>query len=350
MPNPAAAPAATPARGAETGVLLPSSGVSRAQTSSNGSALGASSAMARDLVDACGRAVRAPAEVIEACVASLISGGHVMIEDVPGVGKTVLAKALARASGCSYSRVQCTADLLPADVTGVSVWDQQAGAFAFHAGPVFSNLVLVDEINRASPKTQSALLESMEERQVTVDGTTRDLPDPFMVVGTQNPVEYEGTFPLPQAQLDRFAMRVSIGYPSARDEAAMVRELAGRDPLDLVPRVGDEDALRAAQRALEDVHIDPSLADYVVDLVRRTRDDPRVELGASPRAALSLLRTGRARALVKGRDHVLPEDVRALAVMALAHRLLLTPDARARGANPVEIVEDALLGAEVPLG
>ncbi len=319
-------------------------------TSPNGSLVEAAAATANELVAACAAGVRAPAYVIEGCVASLIAGGHVMIEDVPGVGKTVLAKALARASGCSYSRVQCTADLLPADVTGVSVFDQSTRAFAFHPGPVFANLVLVDEINRASPKTQSALLESMEEQQVTVDGTTRTLPEPFMVIATQNPVEYEGTFPLPEAQLDRFALRVSIGYPSATDETLMIRELASRDALDMVPEVSDVAALRAAKAALDHVHVDPSLAAYVVELVRRTRDDARVDLGASPRAGLSLVRIARARAMLKGRDHVLPEDVRALASMGLSHRLLLTPDARARGAIASDVVDEALLEVEVPVG
>ncbi len=206
-------------------------------------ALEAAGRLASELVAACARAVRAPREVLEACVACLISGGHLMIEDAPGVGKTVLAKALARASGCSYARVQCTADLLPADVTGVTVWHQGDGTFRFHPGPVFANMVLVDEINRASPKTQSALLECMEERHVTVDGTTRPVPEPFMVIATQNPVEYEGTFPLPEAQLDRFALRVTLGYPSAADEASMILELSTHDALDEVPVVADERTL-----------------------------------------------------------------------------------------------------------
>jgi len=311
--------------------------------------LEAAAALATDLVEACARAVRAPAAVLEACVAALLSGGHVIIEDVPGVGKTVLAKALAQASGCAYSRVQCTADLLPADVTGVTVWHQGDGAFRFHPGPVFANLVLVDEINRASPKTQSALLESMEEGQVTVDGTTRPLPDPFMVIATQNPVEYEGTFPLPEAQLDRFALRLSLGYPSAHDEAAMLIDLASHEAVDDVPRVADDAAIRAAHAVLAAVEVRPALAEYVVDLVRATRSDPRVDLGASPRAGLSLLRTARARALLRGRDAALPEDVRALASPALAHRLLLTPDARARGTDPAEVVEDVLAATVVPL-
>ena len=210
--------------------------------------LAQASALAGALVDACARAVRAPRTSLQACVIALLSGGHVMIEDVPGVGKTVLAKSLARAAGCDYSRVQCTADLLPADVTGVTVWDQNAGTFLFRAGPVFANLVLVDEINRASPKTQSALLECMEEGQVTVDGETRTLPRPFMIIATQNPVEYEGTFPLPEAQLDRFAVRVRIGYPPPREEAAMILDLAAQDPVDLV-RAGRRRAARSSRRA-----------------------------------------------------------------------------------------------------
>ena len=312
-------------------------------------ALEAAGRLASELVAACARAVRAPREVLEACVACLISGGHLMIEDAPGVGKTVLAKALARASGCSYARVQCTADLLPADVTGVTVWHQGDGTFRFHPGPVFANMVLVDEINRASPKTQSALLECMEERHVTVDGTTRPVPEPFMVIATQNPVEYEGTFPLPEAQLDRFALRVTLGYPSAADEASMILELSTHDALAEVPVVADERTLIAAQSALAEVHVDPALADYVVGLVRATRSDPRADLGASPRAGLSLLRVARARALVQGRAYALPEDVKAMARMSLAHRLLLTPDARARAVDAGEVVEDALRSTPVPL-
>lgn len=315
----------------------------------DGGVIAAAAAMAADLVQACARAVRAPQGVIEACVGALLCGGHIIVEDVPGVGKTVLAKALAQASGCSYARVQCTSDLMPADVTGTAVWHQGEGVFRFHPGPVFANLVLVDEINRASPKTQSSLLEAMEEGQVTVDGTTRELPAPFLVIATQNPVEYEGTYPLPEAQLDRFSIRVSLGYPSHEEEAAMLLDLASHEAIDDVPRVADEASVIAAQRAVAAVHVDPALADYVVDLVRRTRSDPRVELGASPRAGLSLLRSARARALIHGRDSVLPKDVRALAPAALAHRILLTPDARARGVDVADVVEDAVLGTPVPM-
>lgn len=311
--------------------------------------LAQASALAGALVDACARAVRAPRASLEACVIALLSGGHVMIEDVPGVGKTVLAKSLARAAGCGYSRVQCTADLLPADVTGVTVWDQHAATFVFRPGPVFANLVLVDEINRASPKTQSALLESMEEGQVTVDGATRPLPRPFMIIATQNPVEYEGTFPLPEAQLDRFAVNVRIGYPPAREEAEMILDLAARDPVDLVEPVTGEDGILAARSAVERVHADPALAGYVVALAGATRGDPRAQLGASPRAGLALLRASKGLALLEGRGYALPDDVKALAGTVLSHRLILTPDARARGSREEEVVAAALDAVPVPL-
>ena len=305
--------------------------------------------LAGALVDACAGAVRAPRAAIENCVIALLSGGHVMIEDVPGVGKTVLGKSLARAAGCEFSRLQCTADLLPADVTGVTVWDQNAATFLFRPGPVFANVVLVDEINRASPKTQSALLECMEEGQVTVDGETRVLPQPFMIIATQNPVEYGGTFPLPEAQLDRFAVRVAIGYPAPEDEAGMLLDLAGRDALEGVVAVADDAGIVAARRVVERVHTDPALARYVVGLVGATRRDPRAELGASPRAGLALLRAAKARAVVDGRAYAVPEDVRALAQSVLGHRMILTPDARARGAQPGEVVADALASVPVPL-
>ena len=311
--------------------------------------LGPASALAAALSDACAHAVRAPRATIETCVIALLSGGHVMIEDVPGVGKTVLAKSLAQAAGCHYSRLQCTADLLPADVTGVTVWDQNAGAFVFRPGPVFANVILVDEINRASPKTQSALLECMEEGQVTVDGETRILPRPFMIIATQNPLEYEGTFPLPEAQLDRFAARVSIGYPAPGDEAAMLLDLAAHDPLERVNVVSDEGGIVAARAVVDRVHADPALADYVVALTSATRRDPRVALGASPRAGLALLRASKARALIDGRAYATPDDVRSLGRNVLAHRLILTPDARGRGATVEDVVADALESVPVPL-
>jgi MoxR-like ATPase len=311
--------------------------------------LGPASALASALADACAAAVRAPRAAIDTCVVALLSGGHVMIEDVPGVGKTVLAKSLAKAAGCGYSRLQCTADLLPSDVTGVTVWDQNAAEFLFRPGPVFANVVLVDEVNRASPKTQSALLECMEEGQVTVDGETRALPRPFLIVATQNPVEYEGTFPLPEAQLDRFLARIAIGYPPPAEEAAMLLDLSASDALERVPVVTDEAGVLSARAVVERVHADPALARYVVALVAATRGDGRAQLGASPRAGLALVRAAKARAVMGGRGFALPEDVRALASAVIAHRLILTPDARARGATPEEVVADALDAVPVPL-
>lgn len=300
------------------------------------------------LVDACARAVRAPRRTLDACVVALLSGGHVMIEDVPGVGKTVLAKSLARAAGCDFARLQCTADLLPSDVTGITVWDQSAGRFVFRPGPVFANVVLVDEVNRASPRTQSALLECMEEGQVTVDGDTRGLPRPFFVVATQNPVEYEGTFPLPEAQLDRFAVRVAVGYPPAHEEAALLLDGADDDPVSAVPVVGDAAAVVAARAAVGRVHVDPLLAAYVVALAEATRTDPRVRLGVSPRGSLALLRTARALALLDGRPMCLPDDVKALAPAVLTHRIMVTPEARARGVVAEDIVADLLGRVPVP--
>lgn len=304
--------------------------------------------VARDLTDACARAVRAPKSVLTAAVACLLSGGHLVIEDVPGVGKTVLARALARAAGCEFSRLQCTADLLPADVTGTNVWDQRESAFRFRRGPVFANLVLVDEINRASPKTQSALLECMEERQVTVDGATRALPAPFMVIATQNPVEHEGTFPLPEAQLDRFALRLSMGYPPASVEAEMLRDLADKDPVAEVPVVASPEEIEAASRQVADVHVAPELAEYVVGLLRATRADPRCALGASPRSGIGLIRAAKAMALIDARDYVVPDDIKDIAVMALAHRMVLGAEAEIRRTEASEIVVDALARTPVP--
>jgi MoxR-like ATPase len=299
-------------------------------------------------VDACARAVRAPDDVLGASVACLLSGGHLVIEDVPGVGKTVLARALAGAAGCDFSRLQCTADLLPADVTGTNVWDQREGTFRFRAGPVFANLILVDEINRASPKTQSALLECMEERQVTVDGTSHPLPSPFMVIATQNPIEHEGTFPLPEAQLDRFSLRLSMGYPSAAVEAQMLRELADKDPVAEVPVVASPIDIESASRQVARVHVAPELAEYVVGVLAATRADPRCALGASPRSGIGLIRTAKAIALIDGRDYVVPDDVKGIAVMALAHRIVLGTEAEIRSTEGAEIVIDALEATRVP--
>jgi MoxR-like ATPase len=265
--------------------------------------------------------------VVDDLVVSLLAEGHVLIEDLPGVGKTTLARALARSVDLEFARVQCTADLLPADVVGVNVFNQREDRFEFRPGPIFANVVLVDEINRASPKTQSGLLECMQERRVTVDVHTHELARPFVVLATQNPVEFEGTYPLPEAQVDRFTMRLSLGYPSAAGEADMLAAHEHGDRVAGLEPVADAPTLLASQDATIRVHASPALRQYVVSLLGRTRSDPRVELGASPRAGLMLLRAAKARALLQGRDHALPDDVQHLAEAVLAHRLVLTPEA-----------------------
>jgi len=271
------------------------------------------------------QAVRVPAQVTRELLVALLAGGHVLIEDYPGVGKTAFARALAASIEAEVARVQCTSDMLPADLVGVNVFNQRDGRFEFRPGPVFANIVLVDEINRASAKTQSGLLECMQERRVTVDGTTHELAQPFLVLATQNPVEYEGTYALPQAQLDRFMVRLSLGYPSAADEAAMLAEHAAGDRvLELAPVSTIEEVL-AAQASIARVHASESLRRYIVAVLEQTRRDRRTELGASPRAGLMLLRAAIVQAALQGRDHVLPDDVQALAPSVLAHRLLLAP-------------------------
>jgi MoxR-like ATPase len=271
------------------------------------------------------RAVKVRDEVVRDLLVALLGEGHVLIEDVPGIGKTILARALARSLDAEYSRIQCTADLLPADVMGTNIFLQQEGRFDFHPGPVFANVVLVDEINRASPKTQSGLLECMQERQVTIDKRAHELARPFLVIATQNPVEYEGTYPLPEAQLDRFMVRLSLGYPDKADEADMLEEQAGGDRvLELEPVTGVA-SLLAAQAVVHAVHASEPLRRYVVALTEVTRSDKRVTLGASPRAGLMLFRSAKALAALEGRDHVLPDDVQALASSVLPHRILLAP-------------------------
>jgi MoxR-like ATPase len=271
--------------------------------------------------------VEVKGEVVADLVIALLAEGHVLIEDLPGVGKTTLARSLARSLDLEFARVQCTADLLPADVVGVNVFNQREDRFEFRPGPIFANVVLVDEINRASPKTQSGLLECMQERRVTVDVYTHELARPFVVLATQNPVEFEGTYPLPEAQVDRFTMRLSLGYPSAAGEADMLAAHEHGDRVAGLEPVADAPSLLAAQDATLRVHASQALRQYVVALLGRTRSDPRVELGASPRAGLMLLRAARARALLQGRDHALPDDVQHLAEAVLSHRLVLTPEA-----------------------
>jgi MoxR-like ATPase len=286
------------------------------------------------------RAVKVRDEILEHVIVSLLAEGHILVEDYPGVGKTALARALSRSIDCQFARVQCTADLLPADIVGTNVYNQREARFEFRPGPIFANIVIVDEINRASPKTQSGLLECMQERQVTVDATSHELARPFLVFATQNPVEYEGTYPLPEAQVDRFMIRVSLGYPNAEDEAGM---LAGHEAHDRVldlEAVADRAEVVEAVEAAHLVHASRALRDYIVALTRHTRADGRVELGASPRAGLMLLRAAKARALIQGRDHALPDDVQALADTVLSHRLMLVPEAA--GVERSTIVADAI--------
>jgi MoxR-like ATPase len=276
------------------------------------------------LRDNISRAVKAPEGVVRELIVALLAEGHVLIEDAPGVGKTALARALARSLEAEYARVQCTSDLLPADLVGTNVFNQRNASFQFHPGPVFANIVLVDEINRASPKTQSGLLECMQERQITIDGHKHELARPFVVLATQNPAEYEGTYPLPEAELDRFMVRVTLGYPDEWAESAMLAEHADRDPVEELNPVADVSVVRAAQAALAGIEGTEPLRRYVVAICDATRRDERVELGASPRAGLMLFRASKALAALEGRDHVLPDDVQALAPAVLAHRLLLS--------------------------
>jgi MoxR-like ATPase len=295
---------------------------------------------ARRIEDNIRRAVKVRDDVLEHVVVSLLAEGHILVEDYPGVGKTALARALSRTLDCQFARVQCTADLLPADIVGANIYNQREQRFEFRPGPIFANIVLVDEINRASPKTQSGLLECMQERHVTVDVHSHELAMPFMVFATQNPVEYEGTYPLPEAQVDRFMVRLSLGYPEPEEEAGMLAGHEGGDRvLELEPIVDRNDVLEA-QDAARRVHASRALRDYIVALLRHTRADHRVELGASPRAGLMLLRAAKAHALMNGRDHALPDDVQALAPAVLSHRIMLVPEAA--GVERDEVVAAAV--------
>ncbi len=284
---------------------------------------------------------------IELAVIALLSQGHLLIEDVPGLGKTVLARSLARSIGCTFRRIQFTPDILPSDVVGVSIFNQSTREFEYRPGPLMAHIVLADEINRATPKTQSALLEAMEERQVTVDGVTRALNHPFIVIGTQNPIEYEGTFPLPEAQLDRFLLRIQIGYPAPADEVDMLQRQQYHHPLSDLGEVVSIEDVRNAQEAIKTVYVSQAIEQYIVELLNATRRHPEIGLGASPRGSLALYRTGQARAALRGREFVLPDDIKAMAGAALAHRLILSPSARLRNVSPEDVLEQIL--REVPV-
>jgi len=305
-------------------------------------------AVAEAIIDNVGRVIIGKRAEVRLTVIGLLCQGHILLEDVPGVGKTVMAKAIARSVGCAFSRIQFTPDMLPSDVTGISIFNQQSREFEFRAGPIFAQVVLADEINRATPKTQAALLEAMEEKQVTVDGITYQLEPPFMVMATQNPIEYEGTFPLPEAQLDRFLLRLRLGYPTPQEEMAMLESQQLRHPLMGIGQVVGLEELLNAQKAVRSVFMADDMKKYIIDIVTATRNQPDIYLGASPRGALALFRAAQARAAVAGRDHVIPDDIKALAEPTLAHRIIVGPTARIKEITSRSIIQNLLSVIPVP--
>ena len=304
--------------------------------------------IARRIVDNVSKVIVGKTQVIEQSLATLMARGHLLVEDVPGVGKTMLAKSLATSIGCQFRRIQFTPDLLPSDIAGLSIYNQATGDFEFRPGPIMSEVVLADEINRATPKTQSALLEAMEELQVTVDGATHYLQHPFMVVATQNPIEYEGTFPLPEAQLDRFLMRISIGYPDFDEEISVINQQEQVHPIETLEPAATPQDIIALQNACSEVYVDRAVREYIVSITEATRNHRDIALGASPRASLGLFRAARATALLLERDYVIPDDVKALAVSVTAHRMILSPSARMRGVRTTDVVADLLNTVAVP--
>jgi MoxR-like ATPase len=305
-------------------------------------------AIARKVIENVEQVIVGKHDVIANTVICLLCQGHLLIEDVPGVGKTMLAKSLAKSIGCTFKRIQFTPDLLPSDVTGVSVFNEKTREFEYRPGPILSQIVLTDEINRATPKTQSALLEAMEEHQVTVDGVTYPTPKPFLVMATQNPIEYEGTFPLPEAQLDRFLMRVSLGHPAPTDEIQILDAQQYVHPIEKISQVISAGELLQAQEEIKDTHVAPLVKEYIIDLVNATRKHPDVYLGASPRGSLALFKTAQARAVLDGRDYATPDDIKALAQTTLAHRMIIGPAARIKDVDQRAVVEELLRSVPVP--
>lgn len=308
------------------------------------------SSKALNVIETVETAIVGKRQTIQSAFAILLTNGHLLIEDIPGVGKTTLAKALAKTIGCDFKRVQFTPDMLPSDITGTSIFNQKAGEFEFRPGPVFANIVLADEINRSTPKTQAALLECMEERQVTVDGITYHLPSPFFVIATQNNIEMSGTYPLPEAQLDRFAARLSIGYPGRSDEMKILENQMHSRPVDSIKPVMTAEEVVQLQKAVRDIHIDSSLRQYILEIVTATRSHAAIALGASPRGSLSLLYASQALAAVTGREYVTPDDVKAMAVPVLAHRMIVRPEQRIKGVTAQSILTELLQRTPVPVG
>jgi MoxR-like ATPase len=290
------------------------------------------------------------ANVLELVTVSLFAQGHILIDDVPGVGKTMLAKALAKTLGCEFKRIQFTPDMLPSDITGVSIYDQSTRKFEFRPGPIFANVLLADEINRATPKTQSALLEAMEEKQISVDGVTHLLAEPFIVLATQNPIEYEGTFPLPEAQLDRFFMKIQIGYPSLLDEIKIIEDQKLRHPIEDISAVVDVPEIKKLQEMVKSIYVADSIKKYIVQIIRMTREDKDIYLGCSPRGSLALSRAGQIYAAISGRDFVVPDDIKYLADSILSHRMVIQPTSRLKNITAESVIADILATVEVPGG